>query len=163
MEKLFTKILCPIDFSTHSAEALKKAGQLVDFFKSGLIVAHIINNPWSDMYAENLEKARGDYEEIHRTQTDFPLRIVPHDVALKVVNDMVGDFVATHMPELEYEIYVKDSEHTYRALVEYANEQHVDLIVMSTHGRTGPKRLYFGSVAENVVRRAPCSVLVVRQ
>lgn len=162
MEKLFSTILCPIDFSSHSAEALVKAGQLVQFFNSKLIVAHIINNPWSDMYAEQLEKAKGEYEEVHQSQTDFPLRIIPHDVALKVVNQMVRDFVASHMPDLVYEIYVKDYEHTYRALIECAAEQTVDLIVMSTHGRTGPKRLYFGSVAENVVRRAPCSVLVVR-
>jgi universal stress protein A len=38
----------------------------------------------------------------------------------------------------------------------------VDLIVIGTHGRTGIKRLFMGSVAEKVIRHAPCSVLVVR-
>lgn len=44
-----------------------------------------------------------------------------------------------------------------------AADQKFDLIVMATHGRTGLKHFWFGSVAENVVRHAPCSVLTVRQ
>jgi nucleotide-binding universal stress UspA family protein len=43
-----------------------------------------------------------------------------------------------------------------------AQERHVDLIVMSTHGHTGLAHLLIGSVAERVVRHAPCSVLIVR-
>ncbi len=48
------------------------------------------------------------------------------------------------------------------AIVEYAAEHGVDLIVMTTHGRSGISRLIFGSVAESVVRHAPCPVLLVR-
>src|SRR5437868_7054088 len=47
-------------------------------------------------------------------------------------------------------------------IIRYATEQGVDLIVMGTHGRTGLERLLMGSVAEQVVRGAPCSVLVVK-
>ena len=43
-----------------------------------------------------------------------------------------------------------------------AQERHVDLIVMSTHGHAGLAHLLIGSVAERVVRYAPCSVLIVR-
>lgn len=49
------------------------------------------------------------------------------------------------------------------AILQVANELHVDLIVMGTHGRRGVSRLVLGSVAEEVVRRAPCPVLTVRQ
>jgi nucleotide-binding universal stress UspA family protein len=48
-----------------------------------------------------------------------------------------------------------------REIVQYARRQHVDLIVMGTHGRTGVSRALLGSVAEAVVRRAPCRVLTV--
>ncbi len=48
------------------------------------------------------------------------------------------------------------------AIVEYARTEHVDLIVMGTHGRTGLSHLFLGSVAERVVRAAPCPVLTVR-
>ena len=47
-------------------------------------------------------------------------------------------------------------------IVDYAKEIHADLIVIGTHGRTGVSRLIMGSVAEHVVRTAPCPVLVVR-
>jgi universal stress protein A len=47
-------------------------------------------------------------------------------------------------------------------IVEYAGEIHADIIVVGTHGRSGVTRLLMGSVAEHVVRSAPCPVLVVR-
>ena len=48
------------------------------------------------------------------------------------------------------------------AIVEYAKEYNVDIIVMGTHGRGGFAHLLMGSVAERVVRTAPCPVLTVR-
>jgi nucleotide-binding universal stress UspA family protein len=48
------------------------------------------------------------------------------------------------------------------SILAYASEKNIDMIVMSTHGRTGLARLVFGSVAENVLRRATCPVLLVR-
>jgi nucleotide-binding universal stress UspA family protein len=48
-------------------------------------------------------------------------------------------------------------------IVRLAGEEQVDLIVMGTHGRTGLMRLLMGSVAEAVVRRAPCPVLTIRE
>jgi nucleotide-binding universal stress UspA family protein len=47
-------------------------------------------------------------------------------------------------------------------IVRYAGDAGIDLIVMGTHGRTGVERLVLGSVAEKVLRDAPCSVLVVK-
>jgi nucleotide-binding universal stress UspA family protein len=47
-------------------------------------------------------------------------------------------------------------------IVKYATEQKADVIVIGTHGRTGVDRLVLGSVAERVMREAPCSVLVVK-
>jgi universal stress protein A len=49
------------------------------------------------------------------------------------------------------------------AIVKFASDNDCDLIVMGTHGRTGLKRVLLGSVAEHVMRMAPCPVLVVRQ
>ena len=52
--------------------------------------------------------------------------------------------------------------HPVAAIVALAKRTNADLIVMGTHGRTGLKRAFIGSVAEHVVRLAACSVLVVR-
>lgn len=48
------------------------------------------------------------------------------------------------------------------AIVEYAREHSIDIIVMNTHGRTGIQHVLLGSVAERVVRTAPCPVLTVK-
>jgi universal stress protein A len=48
-------------------------------------------------------------------------------------------------------------------IAKVARELKVDLIILSTHGHTGLKHVFLGSTAENVVRRAPCAVLVVRE
>jgi len=50
-----------------------------------------------------------------------------------------------------------------REIVRYARDKGVDLVVLATHGRTGLRRVVLGSVAEHVVRHAPCTVLVVRR
>jgi universal stress protein A len=47
-------------------------------------------------------------------------------------------------------------------IIKYARKQNIDLIVLSTHGRTGLPHMIIGSVAESVVRTAPCPVLTVR-
>ena len=48
------------------------------------------------------------------------------------------------------------------AIVDYANEARIDLIIMGTHGRGTVAHMLMGSVAERVVRTAPCPVLTVR-
>ena len=50
-----------------------------------------------------------------------------------------------------------------QAIMDTAAEQGVDLILMGTHGRTGLTHVFLGSVAEHVVRQAPCPVLVIRK
>ena len=52
--------------------------------------------------------------------------------------------------------------HGARTIAEYAAERGIDLIVIGTHGRTGFAHLLLGSVAERLVRTAPCPVLTVR-
>jgi nucleotide-binding universal stress UspA family protein len=107
-------------------------------------VTHIITNPWSDVYSGKTENN------------------MPPEEAHRVIDGMVKDFVEEHAAGVSYNILVKEHEHTFGGIIEYAEEKDADLIVMATSGRTGPKRFFLGSVAENVVRRAPCSVLVVR-
>lgn len=51
---------------------------------------------------------------------------------------------------------------TFYEIIQYAKEQDVDMIVIGTHGRSGLMHLLMGSVAENVVRKAPCPVLTVK-
>ena len=65
----------------------------------------------------------------------------------------------TGVPPIETEVLFG---HGARTIAEYAAERGADLIVMGTHGRTGFAHLLLGSVAERLVRTAPCPVLTVR-
>jgi nucleotide-binding universal stress UspA family protein len=48
-------------------------------------------------------------------------------------------------------------------IIQYAEEEQIDLIIIATHGHSGMEQVLFGSTAEKVVRKAPCPVLVVRE
>lgn len=70
-----------------------------------------------------------------------------------------ADIAREYGAELETETVLGRPD---RTIVDYADEHDVDLVVMGSHGRTGVQRILVGSVAEKVVRRAPCPVTVVR-
>lgn len=161
MEKGYKNILCPIDFEAASIMAAKRAAAMAQASGAKLTLAHIINNPLSELYSEKILRAWGTQTEIEKACTDTPFSYLP-TVLLEVVKVMVREFAGKHLPGIPYEVYIDIKEHTHGAVNEYAEANAIDLIVMATHGRTGPKRFYFGSVAENIVRRAPCSVLIVR-
>ncbi|WP_435117617.1 universal stress protein [Halolamina sp. C58] len=77
--------------------------------------------------------------------------------------DTILDNAVEHAADQGREIdTVRVTDRPARAIVDYADEEGVDHIVIGSHGRTGVTRVLLGSVAENVVRRAPCPVTVVR-
>ncbi len=157
----YQKILCPIDFSSYSKKALDKAAGLITPGKNDLLVTHVVNNPWSEQYSEHLSTIWGNNSGMEKACAEQPFSFLSN-VLIKTATEMVKEFMTTHFPDLPHQIHVTHHEHIHQAIIDCTKAQKVDLIVMSTHGRSGPKRLYFGSVTENVVRRAPCSVMVVR-
>ncbi|MCS6926889.1 MAG: universal stress protein [Candidatus Binatia bacterium] len=145
MARSFKKVLCPIDFSADSLTALDYAA---DFARQGngqLILLHVVDNPMTDFYGP---RGATFYAEVEH--------------AMEKSRQLLADAARTHAAEVPYEIVVKHGN-PYEEIIDCATGQQVDLIVMSTHGRTGPQRLIIGSVAEKVVRTAPCPVFTVRQ
>ena len=67
-----------------------------------------------------------------------------------------------HFAGLEVKLDTLQGMSPAATICDYAKQQNVDCIVVGTHGRTGLKHMLLGSVAEKVVRHAPCSVFVVR-
>ncbi len=145
MEKLFHRIMCPIDLSDACIKALKRALELKTVFDTALYVSHIVTNPLSKVYGEN------------------PASKVAKMGVEKTVQEKMQAFLKEHFPGISFEILIKQATHAVHGIVEYAEEKNVDLIVVATHGNTERlKYLLLGSVAEAITRRAPCSVLVVR-
>jgi nucleotide-binding universal stress UspA family protein len=139
-------ILAPVDFSEYSKSAVEMALGLAKTFGAKLSLLHVVEPPPYPIegYAPSALEASllGDLE---RQAAQELARLLPNAAA-------AGVEVARHV--------VVGS--AYRKIIETAEAEHVDLIVMATAGRTGFSRLVLGSVAERVVRTAPCPVLTIR-
>ena len=139
-------MLVPMDFSVTADQALAYAIALAQQFQARLTLLHVL------------------------------------DLTPVTMDEMTVGVVATYLEEQEIEaqhLLQASLERVQRAglqgdsllvqgtptqtIVDTAGEQGVDLILMGTHGRTGLAHVFLGSVAQHVVRQAPCPVLVVRR
>jgi nucleotide-binding universal stress UspA family protein len=139
-------ILSPIDFSDHSDEAFKSATDLARLFKAELILVHVVPA------IPKLPNAVSFFQE-----ADY------ENALLKDAKDKLQEIV--HKLEgsgLTARAEVGTANDIGMEILRVAEHSDADLIVIATHGMTGWHRLAFGSVAEKVVRLAPCPVLVMR-
>lgn len=141
----FTHILVPTDFSPASEAALACAKELAHTFEARVSLLHVITDPaatgmWTpEVYVPASEEARDRLIQQARQRLEEALTAderVKFNVAIEA---RVGSAA--------------------EGIQQFAREQHVDLIVMGTHGRRGLSHMLLGSVAERVVRTAPCPVL----
>jgi universal stress protein A len=142
-------ILVATDFSETSAAALSYARELAHAFRSTLHVLHVTANVVAG--AVGIEGFTTDWAALQR-EVDAAAR--------KQLDEMV---TAEDRRTLAAKATVMTSNIPAEAIVAHANELHADLIVVGTRGRGGMAHLFMGSVAERVVRTAPCPVLTVRQ
>ncbi len=141
-------ILVPIDFSEFSSNALNYAISLAEKFQSKLTLLHAVVLFEDDV---NEEERLQEYEELVRRREK---NIDAH---------MKTNLQKAHQKGIAVESIILRSVSAADAILEYLNEHSFDLIVMGTHGRTGLKHIFLGSVAEKVVRLAPVPVLSVHR
>ncbi len=80
----------------------------------------------------------------------------------KQASEMIREIAKKRFTGLPVDtVVIKPKKATYQEIIKFAQANDVSLIVMSTHGRTGAKHFLLGSVAERVVRRSPCPVMVI--
>ena len=142
----FRKILVPVDVSTHSAEASRYAADLSRRYEATVTLAHAyqpIEYAFPEGYLLQMSSNQGT------TQAKLEQQLA----GAKAEAESAG--------AVRVESILLDGVHA-AAIVHFAEQSEQDLIVMGTHGRTGFKRALLGSVAEKVVRTAPCPVLTVR-
>jgi universal stress protein A len=133
--RAISRILVPVDWSEPSIRAFEIGASLAHEYNAQLIVLYVVPLP-SVMYGPPPENYYEHMrEELCRLRPADPQTRVQHLVA-------EGDPAAV--------------------ILEEAREKQCDLIVMGTHGRTALPRVLMGSVAEEVVRNAPCLVLVAK-
>jgi len=140
-----SRILCPTDFSGPSTEALELAIEFARRFDAELVLFHAHEMP-AYVFPDSVMPAAPTVLQQLEEVADAELR----RSAARVRECGVPVRIASAMGAQDLEI------------CRYAEEMHADLIIMGTHGRTGLRHALLGSIAEKVVRRAPCPVLTVR-
>ena len=144
---MFTRILVPTDFSEPSDAALECARVVAAKFGASLHLLHVVEAPFvtglgSEMFIAESPAVQAELFEEAKARLAHRAASAGNS-GVKVSTEIIGGTSA-------------------RSIVDYANHRGMNLIVMGTHGRSGMAHLLMGSVAEKVVRNAPCPVLTVR-
>jgi nucleotide-binding universal stress UspA family protein len=139
----FRRILLPTDFSETSQLALECAASLAHDNHGELLILHAVET----LGPENL------------TYGEAGSQLQPEAYRRRLLEDLEG--IKPSDKELKVEYLVVEGDPV-QAILKSAAERGCDLIVMGSHGRSGLKRLLLGSVAEKVIRKAICPVLVVK-
>jgi universal stress protein A len=143
---VFRQILCATDFSDTAEAAWEVACELTRIHQASLVLVHVfVDLPvyaYSDLPAPNVV-------QIWEEQRQWVERALGERVAAARSRGLTAEsrLLTGSAPD---------------SIVECAAQERSDLIVIGTHGRTGLARLVIGSVAERVVRIAPCAVLTVK-
>ena len=137
-------VLVPVDFSKESLLAAKFAASMAEEYKTTLHVVHIV-------------------EPIHPSVRNY---VPDFEAFQKQMMDRATEDLQSAVPQsIKDRIKVEEHleiGHPHHTIVDKAKELGVDVIVIATHGRTGLGHVLLGSVAEKVIRHAPCPVFVVR-
>ena len=139
------RILVPIDFSECSKKALQYALPLAKEQHAELTLLYVVPPAYSP----------GQSTGVDYTQLETSLKVSGETELAKLARNEVSR-------EIFVDTLVRVGSPP-REIIETARKLPADLIVISTHGRTGLKHVFLGSVAEYVVQRAPCPVFVVRE
>ena len=146
MSEGFYRIVVPTDFSACSQEAWALAQRLAGAFGSELIPVHVlVESPLWGESPFNMERVREVYE---RARTWGRAELDKWAAQATAAGLKVRPALRTGVPHEE--------------IVALATDELADLLVIGTHGRGGMSRALIGSVADRVVRLAPCPVLTVR-
>jgi nucleotide-binding universal stress UspA family protein len=138
------RLLVPVDFSEHQARLLAHARELALSYDMGLTLLHVVaDETWPDAYNVTL---------------DTPPPAVLARRAEEAL-DAPAEALRTH--GLDVAVAVRRG-HPADEILDAAAEDGADLLAISTHGRTGLRRLLLGSVAETVIRHAACPVFTVK-
>lgn len=139
------KILVPTDFSDPSSAAIRHAGELAAKFGAEVVILHVLEQHLSDTPDFAFGLTFSTYVSESRTAAERRLQKLRDEVRSTV--ERVSTALVEGSPKTE--------------IVRYARTGGIDLIVMSTHGRSGIIHAIIGSVAESVIRTAECPVLTV--
>jgi len=140
------RILVPTDFSEHSLNALRYAAAFAEKFGAELYLLHVVQD--LSLFLPDVVSGTPPY-------------LPPTEPMLAAVRESLDRLAGEQFPRLTVHRLVREGSPFYE-IITCAKENAVDLIILGTHGRGVLAHMLMGSVAEKVVRKAPCPVLTVR-
>lgn len=143
------KILFPTDFSKCSEQALAHAVFLAEKYEAEIYVLHVIT-----IFEDQPSIVSNEIAETKEMVKKL------EDVAEKQLNKILDSHSSN---DIKITTEIKRGLSAAPAILEYASENKIDLIIMGTHGRRGLGHLLLGSAAEEVVRLAPCPLFTIRE
>jgi len=143
MPREFKTILCGTDFSDASYQALDYGLRFAKNSDGTLIVTHVVHVPAGDLLGEEA----------------YTLNFKEAEARVMTLLRGLHSKRLDGYPKCELRADIGDPA---EQMLKLARDRQVDLIVTATHGRSGLAHLVMGSVAEKVIRHAPCPVFVVR-
>jgi nucleotide-binding universal stress UspA family protein len=141
------KIVCPTDFSAPSIKGLAYAVEVAKAFGAELRVVYVLPIVPASATNPNLHYEIPEYERMIHKDSEAQLKAI----------------IAKHVPKTVKAQPLIGHGNAAHEIVRLAGEEKADLVVIATHGHTGLHHLVVGSVAEKVVRLAPCPVLAIRE
>jgi nucleotide-binding universal stress UspA family protein len=156
----FTRVLCPVDLSTFSLDGLRLAVKIAESSDAILDVLHVIHNPFDEIYMTAITQTDPALSEAYANEPQRRAKFlrVTEEHSEVLLKQFCHEVIHNY-PKVRYHVRRGDP---FENILDGAEDFLTDLIVLSTHGRTGVKRLVIGNVAEKVVRHAPCPVLTVK-
>lgn len=147
------KILAPTDLSSFSAIGVRYACNLAKALGAEVIVAHAVSTSEFTSHATSLKITSSGAEA-----DDLLGKLVEHHKQL--LRQFLEQQLASAAADLKVQQIVELGD-AHSLIVNWARDKAADLIVMSTHGRSGLPRMILGSVTEKVLRSASCPVLAI--
>ncbi len=142
------RILFPTDFSELSIHGLTYALSFAKSYKAELHVLHVVDEAYQYWMAMG--------------PNSLPVGPTPDEIASGAKQEM-GKFVAKYLANPDITVVpLVITGRPFLEIIRYAREKDIDLIIIGTHGRSGLSHALLGSVAEKIVRKAPCPVLSIR-
>lgn len=133
------RILCPVDFSEFSSHALDHASAMAHWYEATLTVLHVIPNP---------------------PQTGLPPFELDEATKASATGELTR-FTQSVPASVRLELRIQDAPDVHEEILAQAASLSTDLLVLGSHGRSGFKRWLLGSIAEKLIRRAACPMMVV--
>mgnify|MGYP003575066015 CR=1 FL=1 len=149
MSSVFSKILVGLDGSDSSLRAVDSAVSVAEKYNSDMILLTIIGTSLKQTTSTFITAPTYSTEELDNE---------------KIANEKIHEMIKLKYKQINSinSVIVERSASIERTIVEYANSEKVDLIIVGSKGRTGIKKILLGSVASAVVAHAHCPVLVIK-